>query len=73
VVPVIINDCIILVVIVFFGLVIHSILKDEKRKSARRQQQLANPIERRLEDRRRKSIVSYLAWAIRSRWSKFTK
>lgn len=68
-----INDCIILVVLAFFGLVIHSILGEEKRKSDRRRQDLSCPTERRHEDRRQKSLASFLAWALRSRWSKFIK
>ncbi len=66
-----INDCIILVVIAFFGLVIHSILKDEKRISDRRRQDLSYPTERRHQERRKKNLASYLAWALRSRWSNF--
>jgi hypothetical protein len=65
-----INDCIILVVVGFFGLVLYSIHKDEQRRADRRQQDLPHPIERRRRDRRRKSPYAYLAWALRSQWSK---
>jgi hypothetical protein len=70
---VIINDCLILVVIVFFGLVIYSINRDEKRKSTRRQQQLPCPVERRTQERRKDSMASHLAWSIRNQWSKLIK
>jgi hypothetical protein len=70
---VIINDCLILVVIVFFGLVIYSINRDEKRKSPRRQQQLPCSVERRHQERRKNSMASHLAWSIRNQWSKLIK
>jgi hypothetical protein len=67
------NDYILFVVIGFFGLVLHSIHKDEKRRLEQRQQRLSHPMERRKWDRRGTSIHSYLAWVIRSQWSKLTK
>jgi hypothetical protein len=68
-----INDCIILVVVAFFGLVIYSINKDEQRKSNRRQHQLAVAIERRHQERRKGGLASHLAWALRTQWSKLIK
>ncbi len=67
------NDYIIFVVIGFFGLVLHSIHKEEKRRLDQRQQSLPQPIERRNQDRRRRNMHSYLAWVLRSQWSKLTK
>jgi sensor domain CHASE-containing protein len=66
------NDYILLVVIAFFGLTLYSIQKDEKRKSDRRQQHLPHPVERRIQDRRRKSLRAYLTWGVRSQLSKLT-
>ena len=68
-----INDYIILLVIAFFCLVLYSVQKDEKRKSNLRKKSLPHPIERRKRERRSKSMHSYLAWVIRSQWSKLTK
>lgn len=68
-----INDCIILVVLAFFGLMVHAIHSDEKRKADRRRQCLPFPVERRIAERRSRSLTSHLAWAIRSQWSKLTR
>jgi hypothetical protein len=65
-----INDYILLLVVCFFGILMYSIHKDECRKTDRRQQDLPHPIERRRKDRRRKRPSAYLAWALRSLWSK---
>jgi hypothetical protein len=66
------NDYILLVVACFFGLVTYSIRQDEKRKAERRKQVLPHPIERRKQERRRRSPSGYLAWVLRSQWSKLT-
>jgi hypothetical protein len=62
-----------IVVVGFLVLVSYSILDVEKRKSERRQYVLPYPIERRKLDRGRRSIYSYLAWALRSQGSKLIK
>jgi hypothetical protein len=63
-----------LIIIVFFGLAIYSIRREERRKADRRQQELPTlPIEQRQRDRRNKSVFSYLAWVMRSLWSRFAR
>ena len=65
-----INDLILVLVVVFFGLLLYAIHRDEKRKADRRQQDLPHPVERRVQDRRRKGLPAYLAWGARTLWSK---
>lgn len=62
------------IIIVFFGLAIYSIRREERRKADRRQPDLSTlPIEQRKQDRRKKGVFSYIAWVMRSLWSRFTR
>jgi hypothetical protein len=56
----------ILVVILFFGLVLHAIGQDERRKADRRQTDLPVPVERRKGNRRGNNVFAYLAWGLRN-------
>ena len=67
------NFYILLVVLGFFGFVAYAICAHEKRDSDRRRVALVPVIERRQLDRRRRSLVSFLAWIIRSPGSKDSK
>lgn len=67
------SDYIILIIICFFTFVLYSVYKDEQRKSDRRQQSIPHPVERRQQDRREKGLYAYLAWVLRTQWSKLTK
>lgn len=64
-----INDCLLLVVAVFFGYLLLAIHYEEKRAIDRRKRGVGPPegVERRLgKDRRRDSLLHYLAWVLRS-------
>ena len=64
-----INDCILLVVALLFGYLLLAIHYEEKRAKDRRKQNLGPPdgIERRSgRDRRRDSVLHYVAWVLRS-------
>jgi hypothetical protein len=64
-----INDCILLVVALLFGYLLLAIHYEEKRATERRKQDLGPPdgIERRCgKDRRRDSVLHYVAWVLRS-------
>jgi signal transduction histidine kinase len=64
------STCCILIIIVFFALVFHAIHLDEKRVSDRRKQDLPHPLDRRKEDRRKKTTrASRLGWAFQARWA----
>ncbi|WP_306602111.1 hypothetical protein [Geothrix sp. 21YS21S-2] len=63
----------ILVVIVFFGLVLHAIHQEERRKTDRRQEDRPVAVERRIGDRRGNSALAYLAWGLRTRWRRLTR
>ena len=60
----------ILVIIAFFALVIYTIYKDENRKIERRHLDIPYPVERRRQERRRKSFGAYRGWIVRSLFSK---
>ena len=68
-----INDGILLVVIIFFGLLLYSVYREEQRCLDRREQSLPHPGERRKDGRRKQSFAAFLAWAARSLWSKHSK
>jgi len=60
----------IIVFIVLYLLVLHSIHQEEQRIVDRRQQDLPHPEERRIQQRRRgKSTLGFLKWVARSVWS----
>jgi hypothetical protein len=64
-----INDCILIVVAVLFGYLLLAIHYEEKRATERRKQDLGPPdgVERRSgKDRRRDSVLHYVAWVLRS-------
>jgi len=64
-----INDCLLIVVALFFGYLLLAIHYEEKRATERRKQNLGPPdgIERRSgKDRRRDSVLHYVAWVLRS-------
>jgi len=63
----------ILVVIAFFGLVLHAINQEERRKTDRRQEDHPVAVERRIGDRRGNSALAYLAWGLRTRWRRLTR
>ena len=70
------SDSCLIIVIVFFGLLTWSILQDEKRQRDRRQVGALAPggLERRKpRDRRSHLPFGYLAWGLRSQWSKMMK
>jgi hypothetical protein len=62
-----------LAVVLFFGLALYTIRKDERRRSDRRQLHQPRPLEQRGQDRRSNNLFSYLAWVVRSLGSKLTK
>ena len=64
---------VILAVLIFFGLALYSIRIEENRREDRRQQDHPVPVERRTQDRRKKSLVCYVRWVLQSLKSKFTK
>jgi hypothetical protein len=64
---------VILAVLIFFGLALYSIRIEENRREDRRQQDHPVPIERRTQDRRKKSLISHLSWLLRSLKAKFTR
>lgn len=68
-----VNDYLLILVVVFFGLVIYLINSDEKREAERRQQNLPHPVERRKRDRRKEGLLTYLAWFVRSQGAKLRK
>lgn len=60
----------ILLFIVLYLLVIHSIHQEEHRIADRRQKDLPRPEERRIQQRRMgRSTLAFLKWAVRSIWS----
>jgi hypothetical protein len=64
-----INDYILIVVAVFFGYLLLAIHYEEKRATERRKLNLGPPdgVERRSgKDRRRDSVLHYVAWVLRS-------
>ena len=64
-----INDCLLIVVALSFGYLLLAIHYEEKRATERRKQNLGPPdgIERRSgKDRRRDSVLHYVAWVLRS-------
>ena len=64
-----INDCLLIVVALFFGYLLLAIHYEETRSTDRRKVNLGPPngIERRSgKDRRRNSMPRYLAWVLRS-------
>jgi len=63
----------ILVVIAFFGLVLHAINQEERRKADRRQEDHPVAVERRTGDRRGNSVLAYLGWGLRTRWRRLTR
>jgi len=63
----------ILVVIAFFGLVLHAIHREERRKDDRRKQDLPVAVERRKGDRRGNSVLAYLAWGLRTWRGRLTR
>lgn len=64
---------VILAVLVFFGLALYSIRIEENRREDRRQQDHPVPVDRRTQDRRKKSLISHLRWLLWSLKSKFTR
>ena len=64
-----INDYILIIVGLFFGYLLLAIHYEEKRSTERRKQNLGPPdgVERRRsKDRRRDSVLHYVAWVLRS-------
>jgi hypothetical protein len=60
----------IIVFIVMYLLVMHSIRQEEQRNADRRQQDLPHPEERRIQQRRKgRSTFAFLKWVARSIWS----
>lgn len=60
-----------LAVVLFFVFAVLSVQREERRRSDRRQEDLpVLPPDPRRRDRRRGSVVSYLAWALRSLFQK---
>ena len=62
------SNYVILVIIAFFALVLHSIHLDEKRRTDRRKRNLRHPVERRKADRRKSLSFARIAWVLRSQW-----
>jgi len=65
--------CMSLVIMAFFGLVLHLVRGEEKRTSDRRQHGLPVPGDRRRRERRKKGLHAYLVWALGTLGSKLTK
>ncbi|HET6330782.1 MAG TPA: hypothetical protein VFF76_08350 [Holophagaceae bacterium] len=64
---------VILAVLVFFTLALYGVRIEENRRKERRERDLPVPVERRIQDRRKKSLVRQLGWVLRSLKSKFTR
>ncbi len=62
-----------LAIIAFFALTAHAIQQDERRKAERRQLERLPAVEHRVAERRAGGLVPYLAWAWRTRTSRFRK
>ena len=64
------NNGILLVALVFFGLLLFSVHREDHRAKERRQQDQVPPVERRRGDRRKKRLGVALQWAWKAAWSR---
>jgi hypothetical protein len=62
------SDGILLLVLVFFGLLLHAVHREDKRRCERRQQDLPHSRERRQGERRSRRFAASLAWALKAPW-----
>ena len=64
---------VVLVVLAFFALALYAVRVEENRRLDRRREDLPVAVERRKQNRRRKSLIAYVLWVLRSLKSKLTR